>query len=964
MNGSTISWFVLAISTISIFSNVARALASAKCLDVDQRSLLLELRNSLVFNTSKSPKLIQWDQSADSWSGVMCKDGLVVSLDLSKESISGGINGSSSFFRLEFLRSLNLAFKDFDSTAIPSGPVNLSRLAHLNLSYAGFSGQIPVELSRLTKLRALDLSYLYYGGWSLLKLEKPNLRSLIGDLGELRELYLDGVNVSAKGMPKLEVLSMPFCSLSGPIDPLLMILANLLVIRLKGNNLSSTVPRFVANFSGLKTLSLYNCSLHGEFPLEIFQEQTLQTLDLSCNELLQGSSPEFPKNGSLQTLLLSDTNMFGRHPDSIGNLKNLSRIKLENCNFGGNIPSSFTNLLPLSHLDFSSHNFIGPIPSLSKSKSLTRITLRNNSLTSPIDSIQWESLSSRLSLDLQINLLEGNIPSSLFTHPPIGGSLDAPSHVLNIVDLSFNNIGGELPTSIWELRGLTGLLLYSNNFSGSFHINQIQQLRNLSDLYLSYNRFSIDATNTASQASSFPSLATLYLVSCQLTILPQFLANQSKLITLGNLFHLNLSSNLFEDFETPLSNLTSYLSVVGLHSNMLQGNMPPLSLYASHLDFSSNNLNSVIPDDIGNNLPNLMFFSLSKNNFQVGYLEVLDLSHNYLNGTIPDCLMEVESLKVLNMRNNQLNGDIPQNISRTCSLKILDISKNLLRGQIPLLLANCATLDFMNMGENKIDGTFPCHFESILNLRVLVLRSNKLHGEIKCPHSRSTWQMLQIIDLSSNDFGGALPTSLLASWEAMKANVDFSHLRYRLPEFVYDDTMTVTLKDLKLELIEIPTIFTSIDLSANRLEGPIPYTLGDLKALYVLNLSHYAISVSIPHVLGNLDKLESLDLSRNYLNGTILAQLANLNFLSLLNLLDNQLVGNIPTSGQFLMFSTSSFEGNLGCAGFKSTKVAQLPRTRRKKLVTMATMMIASKSSFTWAYHLDLSVACGTFVIH
>ncbi|KAF8041841.1 hypothetical protein BT93_A0439 [Corymbia citriodora subsp. variegata] len=587
----------------------------------------------------------------------MCKDGLVVSLDLSEESISGGINGS-----LEFLQSLNLAFKDSNSMAIPSGLANLSRLAHL-LILCRISGQIFVQLSRLTKLRALDLSYLYYSGWSLLKLEKPNLRSLIGDLGELRELYLDGVNVSTEGcewcnalsssVPKLEVLSMHFCSLSGPINPLLMILAN-----------------------------------------------------------LSGSLPEFPKNGSLQTLLLSDTNMFGRLPDSIDNLKNLSTIKLENCNFDGKIPSSFANIF----------------------------------------------------LDLQINLLEGNIPSSLFTYPSIGvlllnnnrfsgqlkGSFDAPSHVLNIVDLSFNNIGGELPTSIWELRGLMGLLLHSNNFRD----------------------------------------------------IPRWIW------TLGNPFHLNLSSNLFEDFETPPNNLTSYLSIVSLHSNMLQGNMPPLPLYASHLDFSSNNLNSVIPDDIGNNLPNLMFFSLSKNNFhgfippsicKAGYLEMLNLSHNYLNGTIPDCLME---------------------------------------GQIPLLLANCATLDCMNMRDNQIDGTFPCHFESILNLRVLVLRSNKLHGEIKCPHSQST---------------------------------------------------CVTLKDQKLELIKIPTIFTSIDFSANRLEGPIPDTLGDLKALYVLNLLHNAI----------------LDLSRNYLNRTILAQLANPNFLSLLNLSDNQLVGNIPTSGHFFMFSTN-----------------------------------------------------------
>ncbi|XP_039154881.1 receptor-like protein 6 [Eucalyptus grandis] len=314
------------------------ASASTQCLGVDQRLLLLELRYSLVFDASTSSKLVRWDQSANSWSGVTCEDGLVVGLDLSEESISGGINGSSSLFRLKFLRSLNLAFNDFNSIAIPSGLANLSRLAHLNLSNAGFAGQIPVELSCLTKLRTLDLSLVYNIHKGLLTLEKLSLRSLIEDMGELRELYLDQVNVSAKGsewcdalsssVPKLEVLSMSYCSLFGPIDPSLLRLANLSIIRLDGNDLFSTVPSFLANFSSLKTLSLGEVGLWGEFPHEIFQIQTLHTLDLSSNELLEGSLPEFPENGSLQTLILSDTNISRKFPDSIGNLRNLSRIEL------------------------------------------------------------------------------------------------------------------------------------------------------------------------------------------------------------------------------------------------------------------------------------------------------------------------------------------------------------------------------------------------------------------------------------------------------------------------------------------------------------------------------------------------------------------------------------------------------------------------------------------------------------
>ncbi|XP_039173415.1 receptor-like protein 6 [Eucalyptus grandis] len=326
MNNPIVSWLLLAISTISIFSDVARASTSAQCLGIDQRSLLLELRNNLIFNASESSKLVQWDRSADSWSGVTCEDGLVVGLDLSVESISSGIDSSSSLFKLVFLRSLNLAFNDFNYMAIPSGLVNLSRLEHLNLSFAGFTGQIPAKLSRLRKLRTLDLT-CSFSSPALLKLDKPSLRSLIGDLGELRELYLDGVNVSTEGsewcdalsssVPKLEVLSMSDCSLSGPIDASLMSLANLSVIQLGGNNLSTTVPSFLANFSSLKTLHLGDCDLQGEFPQKVFQVKTLKNLVLSRNELLQVSLPDFLEDNSLETLVMPSTNILGRIPDSI-----------------------------------------------------------------------------------------------------------------------------------------------------------------------------------------------------------------------------------------------------------------------------------------------------------------------------------------------------------------------------------------------------------------------------------------------------------------------------------------------------------------------------------------------------------------------------------------------------------------------------------------------------------------------
>ncbi|CAB4284821.1 unnamed protein product [Prunus armeniaca] len=95
----------------------------------DQQSLLLQLKNSLKFDSAKSNKLKQWKNGSDycSWEGVSCKDGCVSHLDLSSESISGGLDNSSALFDLQHIENLNLAYNNFNNTQIPSKFDSLDR---------------------------------------------------------------------------------------------------------------------------------------------------------------------------------------------------------------------------------------------------------------------------------------------------------------------------------------------------------------------------------------------------------------------------------------------------------------------------------------------------------------------------------------------------------------------------------------------------------------------------------------------------------------------------------------------------------------------------------------------------------------------------------------------------------------------------------------------------------------------
>ncbi|XP_029124762.1 receptor-like protein 32 [Cajanus cajan] len=956
-------------------------LAKFRCLE-DQQSLLLQLKNNLTFNPEDSTKLKLWSQSIDccDWSGVTCNnEGHVIGLDLSGELISGGFDDSSVVFSLQHLQKLNLAANNF-SSVIPSGFNKLEKLTYLNLSYAGFVGQIPIEISQLTRLITLDISSLSFLTGQELKLENPNLPKLVQNLTSVRQLYLDGVSVTVPGhewcnalllLHDLQELSMSHCNLSGPLDPSLTGLGNLSVIVLDQNNLSSPVPETFAHLKNLTILSLVYCGLTGTFPQDIFSIGTLSVIDISLNNNLHGFFPDFPPGGSLRTLRVSNTSFSGEFPHSIRNMRNLSELDFSYCRFNGTLPSSLSNLTELSYLDLSYNNITGQMPSFEMAKKLTYLDLSNNGLSGAIPpSSHFEGLNNLVSIDLGYNSINGIIPASLFTLPQLqrillshnqfgqlGEFKNVSSSKLNILDLSSNNLSGPFPTSIFQLSTLSILQLSSNKFNGSMHLNKLLGLKNLTTLDLSYNNLSADVNVTNLDRSSFPSISTLKLASCNLKTFPAFLRNHSRLATLDlsdnhiqgivpnwiwklqNLVNLNISHNLLTHLEGPLQNLSSNLYVLDLHFNKLQGPVPVFPKYATYLDYSGNKFNSFIPQDIGKYLSFTIFFSLSNNNLSgsipdslcnASYLQVLDLSHNNISGTIPSCLMTMgQTLGVLNLRKNNLTGPIPDMFSVACALRTLNLHHNKLDGKIPKSLSNCTTLEVLDLGNNNIMDAFPCLLKNISTLRVLVLRKNKFYGHIGCPKTNGTWHMLQIVDLAINNFSGKLPAKCFTTWEAMtsdenQAESKVNHIQYQFLRFgdqiYYQDSVTVTIKGQRMNLVKILTVFTSVDFSSNHFEGEIPEELFDFKALYILNLSKNSFSGQIPSSIGNLKDLESLDLSNNSLEGNIPAELATLSFLSFLNLSFNHLSGKIPTGTQIQSFLETSFIGNKGLCGPPLTK--------------------------------------------
>ncbi|ESR40801.1 lrrnt 2 domain-containing protein [Citrus sinensis] len=903
------------------------------------------MKNSLILSNDSgfpSTKLSQWSshQSSDccDWSGVRCDEaGHVIGLDLSWEPIIGGLENATGLFDLQYLQSLNLGFTLFKGFQIPSRLGNLTNLTYLNLSQGGFAGEIPTEISSLTRLVTLDLSGIVpieysYTVWI------ANLSLFLQNLTELTELHLDRVDLSASGtewckalsfLPNLQVLSLSGCDLSGPINHYLAKSRSLSVISLHYNYGLSSGTEFLAHLTNLKALDLSECGLQGKFPEKILHVPTLETLDLSINQLLQGSLPNFPKNSSLRDLILSHTGLSGTLPDSIGNLENLTRVEVSSCNFTGPIPPSMANLTQLFHMDFSSNHFFGPIPSLHKSRNLNNLDLSFNNLSGGISSTFWEQLLNLQIVVLGHNSLSGSIPRSLFLLPN-----------LEMLQLSNNQFENQLP----EISNVSSSVLFDldlsgNRLEGPVPISIFFELRNLYTLDLSSNKFS-----RLKLASSKPRAIPILKNQSQLSVLDISdnqisgeVPNWIWEVGSGNLKFLNLSHNLVVSLQEPYS--ISGIRFLDLHSNQLRGNIPYMSPNTSYVDYSNNNFTS-IPADIGNFMSETeYFYFVAANNSLAGVIpesvckatnfQVLDLSNNNLSGTIPACLITKSSstLEVLNLGRNNLNGTLSDTIfPGDCGLQILDLSGNQLQGVVPKSLANCNMLQVLDLRSNYISDNFPCWLRNASSLQVLVLRSNNFSGHISCPRNKVSWPLLQIVDLACNKFSGRLSQKWLLTMMVAetKSGSEVNHLGIEMPRNqFYEVRVTVTVKGIEIKLLKVPNIFTSIDFSSNNFEGPIPVEMGRFRSLYALNMSHNALTGSIPSSFGNLKEIESLDLSMNNLSGKIPAQLASLNFLSVLNLSYNNLVGKIPTSTQLQSFSPTSYEGNKGLYGPPLTNESQ-----------------------------------------
>ncbi|KAI8557067.1 hypothetical protein RHMOL_Rhmol05G0305600 [Rhododendron molle] len=697
---------------------------------------------------------------------------------MSSESITNGIDHSSALFSLRYLETLNLAYNSLNSTPIPSNVGDLTNLRYLNLSNSGFSGQIPVGLSLLARLVTLDLSTLYFPGTRSLQIENPNLSTLIGNLSGVKELHLDGVNMSANGyqwartisssMPYLSKLSLSNCYLSGPIDPSLRNLELLSEINLSNNNLSSPVPDFFAYLPSLTVLrfSSSKFELERDVSGEHFTTGTntgdSEFGNLASNTLLNGSLTDFPENGSLRNLELSFTSFSGILPESIGNLIELRRIEIPGCHFTGPIPNSLATLSQLVYLDFSLNNFSGPIPSFQGSKNLTYVDLSHNALT---DLCRPRSIAYQFSSAFFVVVVSRSSSS-------LNNGARSPIVALVAVKSSSHSRPSRRRRQI--LVPVIHLCFTPSSLSTNLRFR------------------SIHLRHSASSSSSKPFISVVRFISVVLHPRPRHIlvtfethCRQSPLFASIHL-KIQLSNNKFGGQVTGHSNESlSPLDTLDLSSNILEvdisssSSFPQLNVLSlascnlqkfpllmnhsriTHLDLSNNQIPGIIPNwiwNVGNR--SLAYSSLGhlnlscnllvglQNEYIMPSLGVLDLHSNKLSGDIP---LPPETAIYVDYSSNNFNTSIPGEIGKGISFaNFFSLANNALSGPIPQSICNGSYL------QDKVTVTqkgLVIELVKILTLFTAIdFSNNRFEGEI--PDTIGALRALYVLNLSRNALSG------------------------------------------------------------------------------------------------------------------------------------------------------------------------------------------------------------------
>ncbi|XP_028054571.1 receptor-like protein 14, partial [Camellia sinensis] len=522
-----------------------------------------------------------------------------------------------------------------------AGLASFYHLKILDLQQNGFYGSVPPFIGA-SSLKALYLNSNKFNG----------------------SLPIQGKNLPFCELKKLEELDLSYNHIEGILPPCLSNLTSLRLFDVSGN-------QFIGN---------HLSSLLGSL-------NSLEYIDLRHNRF-EGlfSFSSFVNHSKLEVVAItSDNDKFEvetEYKDWLPMFQ-LKVFVLPNCNLNkrsGDFPKFLLHQNTLSFIDLSHNNLEGSFPNwlLVNNTKLEYLSLRNNSFVGEFHLSPYYN-SYTCWMDVSDNQLIGHIQLNMGEMVPY----------LIHINLSRNAFGGSIPSSIGKMRILEVLDLSSNNLSGEVPKQLVRNCRSLRSLALSNNKFH---GQMFSDDFKLTQIEYLRLNDNQFTgPLTNVVFNLSKLSML-DISNNNMSGKILDSMNNMIR-----LRTLIMRNNAFNGQFPCALIPNVFMDISHNSFSGTLTSCSNPNLGVVVHVHLQGNHFtkfipealtNLSKLVTLDVSDNNLSGRIPLSIRLLANLSILILRGNQLGGSIPTQLCQLNKISLMDLSKNSFTGSIPSCLSN------------------------------------------------------------------------------------------------------------------------------------------------------------------------------------------------------------------------------------------------------------------------------------
>ncbi|PWA42740.1 LRR receptor-like serine/threonine-protein kinase [Artemisia annua] len=255
--------------------------------------------------------------------------------------------------------------------------------------------------------------------------------------------------------------------------------------------------------------------------------------------------------------------------------------------------------------------------------------------------------------------------------------------------------------------------------------------------------------------------------------------------------------------------------------------------HITNIQLKGLNLTGVIPEEFAN----------------LTSLRELDLTRNYLNGTIPARLGQLQ-LTILSILGNRISGLIPEEIGDISTLEELVVEDNLLGGQLPRNIGRLTRLRRFLASANNFTGTIPALYGNLANLTDFRIDGSNLSGRI--PDFIGNWTNIERLDLQGTSMEGPIPSriSLLTKMKELRITDLAGSTKFPFPN----------LQDM--------TKMKELSLRNCLLTGPIPEYIGEMTSMKNLDLSFNELTGPIPDPIKGLS-FDTMFLNNNFLSGDI-----------------------------------------------------------------------------------------------